>query len=368
MKKTLLITLDYLPQIGGVANYWSGLNRYLPVDLFYILAPQIKGYTDKEKNIIRKKMLDDFFWPRWLRLIIIVLMLNKKQNFYNFIAAQILPIGTVLYILKKLNFIENYFISCHGFDISQLKGRKKFLAKKIMIYAKKIIVNSDYTGKIVQSYNINKDKIVIIKPCPQISLSFLSSQLIKQTRQLDETFNLLTVARLVRRKGIDRVLEALPYVWEKIPKVKYTIVGEGSERFRLEKLVAKIKANKKINFVGKIDNQELAKIYLKHDLFIMLPRNIKGDVEGFGMVYLEAGLFNLPVLATASGGITEAVKHKKTGLILPENSSAKVIADAIVELLSQPKLLKIYGQNNRRWAESFSWQKQAYILNNLLSK
>lgn len=366
MKKTLLITLDYLPQTGGVANYWAGLNHYLPSDLFFILAPQVKDYNILEKNIIRKKILFDFFWPRWLKLLFIILKLQKEQRFKNFIAGQILPIGTVLWFLKRINLIENYYVSCHGFDILHLQGRKKFIAQLVMNSAKKIIVNSDFTGKVASRYQIKEDKIFVIKPCPQLSLLSLSLQ-VKQSEKINSTYNLITVSRLVPRKGIDRVIQALPYVWQKLPQVKYQIVGAGEDIYRLKKMCAEIKAKNQVVFFGKLTNEEIAKLYQAQDLFVMLPHNIKGDIEGFGMVYLEAGLFNLPVLATDSGGVSEAVRHLETGIILPEDSSAKIIAETIVNLFNQPAVLKKYGENNKQWARSFSWQKQALLLEKLLA-
>jgi len=366
MKKTILITLDYLPQTGGVANYWAGLNKFLPTDFFYILAPKTAKENFEAQNVIRRKMLFDWIWPRWLKLLFIILNLQKKHFFHNFIAGQILPIGSVLWLLKKFNFIENYFISCHGFDILQLQGKKKFLAKIIMNSADTIIVNSEFTKKIVESYFIKNNKIVVVKPGPQLAMIELSNQ-VKQIEKKDQSISLITVARLVSRKGIDRVIMALPDVWFKFPQVSYTIVGEGVDKLRLEKLVKELKAEDKIFFVGRLDNDQLAQSYQKQDLFIMLPRNLKGDVEGFGMVYLEAGLFYLPILATDSGGVSEAVLHQQTGIILPENASSKMIANEIIKLLTKPELLKSYGKNNRLWAETFSWQKQAQVLSDLLS-
>lgn len=364
MRKTILITLDYLPQTGGVANYWAGLNKFLPANLFYILAPQVENYINEENNVIRKKLFFNYFWPKWFKLFFIIISLQKKFNFEIFIAAQVLPVGTVLWLLKKFKLINKYFVSCHGFDILQLKGRKKILAKKVLLDASFVIANSNFTASILKKYSIPAEKISIITPCPNLKISQLASQQKFQDKNIN--YKIITTARLVPRKGLDTMILAMPFVWQKFPQTSYTIVGVGEDLKRLQNM-ANNNENNKIIFLGRLSDEELVNLYQEHDLFVMLPRNLNGDIEGFGMVYLEAGLFYLPVLATDSGGVSESVKHMETGLVLPDNSSPEVVANAIINLFRQPELLKNYGKNNRHWAGTFSWQKQAKILHNLLS-
>ncbi len=365
MLKTLLITLDFLPQSGGVANYWAGLNQYLKHNDFYILAPKIKSYSD-ESNILREKLLFEHWWLKWIKMIFVLINLKKKYNFKYFIAAQVLPVGTVLWFLKKIKFIDKYFVSCHGFDILHLQGRKKILANIILQTAEKIIANSNFTAGILNTkYSISAQKILILTPCPQIKLIELSKKLPRKDFLLK--YKIITTARLVPRKGIDKMILSLPQIWERFPQIIYTIVGDGPDWERLQNLAKKIdSSHKKIIFTGRLADDELAHLYQKQDLFVMLPHNLNGDVEGFGMVYIEAGLFYLPVFATNSGGVSEAVKHNLTGILVPENSTSEFIAKNIIDLFSQPELLAKLGYNNHEWAVSFSWEKQAQKLTNIL--
>ncbi len=367
MRKTLLITLDYWPHTGGVANYWSSLNKYLPPQFFSILTIPFpdKNFVN-EKNVIRKKILFDYFWPRWSKLIFIILSLKKVSNFSIFIAGQILPIGTVLWFLKKIGLIKIYYVSCHGYDVMHLQRRKKHLAKLILKSADKIIVNSNFTRQLINDFSINNEKIILIYPGPQEALINLAKPIIRNKKT--DSFNIITVARLVARKGIDKVIRSLPQVDKKL-SVQYNIVGTGPEENNLKKLSQQVTRQLKqssINFIGKVDNEKLADLYRQQDLFIMLPQNLNGDIEGFGMVYLEAGLFCLPVIATASGGVSEAVKDKITGVLLSEYAKIDEVAEQIITLLSNQQLLDLYGKNNYQWAKTFNWSGQAQLLINLM--
>ncbi len=112
-------------------------------------------------------------------------------------------------------------------------------------------------------------------------------------------------------------------------------------------------------FVEKPDDKELVGLYRASDAFIMLPRAIGPDVEGFGIVYVEAGLFGLPVIATRSGGVPDAVLHDQTGLlVLPGDVPA--IKNAIKRLYYEEGLARKLGeQGRRRVLDEFGWEKQS---------
>jgi len=359
MKKTLLITLDYLPGQGGIAQYWAGLKTFMPIDYFFILAPKNKQEFF-EKNVIRRSFYNDFIWPRWLLLLFHIFNLIKKENFKQFIAGQILPIGTILFFLKKIGYIKSYLVSLHGFDIYSLKNRKKILAQHVLKTADKVIVNSEFTKQVVLQYDIPLKKIIKITPCPQIGVNPKNAQEQRRNGKI-----ILSVSRLVERKGIDTILRSLPYVWEVDQTIKYIIVGEGPDKDRLQSIVKNeivFELQKNVIFTGEINSTDLNNYYQKADIFILLPRDIQGDIEGFGMVYLEAGLYKLPVIATNSGGVADAVKANVTGILLPSNPDLKKIAATIILLIKNKQMRDAYGLANFNYAKSFQWQKQAEIL------
>ncbi len=368
MKKTLLITTDFWPQTGGVANYWLELGRRLPQDQFVVLAPQLDGRQDEVDglSVRRVRFFNRFIWPHWLPLLWHILSFVKKEKIEKIIVGQILPVGTAVWILHKLGLAPAYHVSCHGMDLQLLQGRKKKLAQLIFRSAEGIMVNSDYTLKLVRQLIYHK-RIYKINPCPR-SLP-ISSVDIKHEFGLTTDNVLLTVARLVERKGIDKVIEALPQIWYSFPDVIYMIVGDGPDKLRLQKLVKeKIIPSKRsqIIWAGNVDDDKLSAFYQAAKIFIMPNREIGGDIEGFGMVFLEAGLFALPVIGGRSGGVVEAIKEGESGFLV-DPLDVRQIAASVVKLLENNDLYQQLSQGSYQWAHSFNWDKEGAKLKEQLA-
>ena len=169
---------------------------------------------------------------------------------------------------------------------------------------------------------------------------------------------LLSVARLVERKGIDKVLESLPRLYEKFKDIMYVIVGDGPDINRLAKIVDDLKIHNLVRFVGSVSEEDKSKFYAIAEVLALPSRQIGSDVEGFGMAYLEANLFGLPVVGGRSGGVPEAVIDKQTGLLVnPED--ANDIYQAICDLMTDRGWAKILGEKGRARAENdFQWRKE----------
>ncbi len=133
------------------------------------------------------------------------------------------------------------------------------------------------------------------------------------------------------------------------------VIGDGPERKSLEKLAKKLNAN--VVFLGKISDEDIRALYSKATLFALTPKELPGDYEGFGIVYLEAAFFGLSAVGTKTGGVAGAVEHAVTGL-LAEPGNTQSIQDALQKLLSEPTLAKQYGQAGReRVLQDFLWKK-----------
>ncbi len=368
MKKTLLITTDFWPQTGGVANYWLELGRRLPPDKFVILAPRLNSRQDEIDglSVRRAGFFNRFIWPHWLPLLGHILSLVKKEKIEKIIVGQILPIGTAVWILHKLGLVPAYHVSCHGMDLQLLQGRKKKLAQLILRSAEGIMVNSDYTLKLARQL-VYQQRIYKVTPCPR-SLP-VSSVDIKQEFGLTTDNILLTVARLVERKGVDKVIEALPQIWQKFPDLVYIIVGDGPDKLRLQRLVAeKIEARKRAQIIwaGRVDDDKLGAFYQAARIFIMPNREIGGDVEGFGMVFLEAGLFALPVIGGRSGGAVEVIEDGRSGFLV-DPLDVRQIAASVVKLLEDKDLYQQLSEGSYQRAHSFSWDKESTKLKQQLA-
>ncbi|MCX6745467.1 MAG: glycosyltransferase family 4 protein [Candidatus Parcubacteria bacterium] len=369
-RKTLLITIDFPPQTGGVANYLANFCQNLPDNKLVVLANKVENvhhFDGHQKyKIIRENLLSRYFWPKWLRTYFIARKIIREEKIEQIIISHILPMGYIALMLK-LPFI----IILHGYDImnAQKSSWKKYWAKKILSKARYIIVNSHNTQKQVLKLSIPENKITIVYPCPNIKTEQLNEhekQIIKNELNLHHKKIMISVGRLTPRKGFDKVIEALPEVIKQIPNLVYIIVGNGPDRERLEKLAEDLKVRGNLIIAEDIPNSNLSAFYDLANIFIMPARQIGEDIEGFGIVYLEANLFSKPVIAGRSGGVEDAVLDGQTGILVnPE--SVQEIGSAILRLFNDPELANKLGiQGKERVLLEFQWPKQIEKIKNIL--
>jgi phosphatidyl-myo-inositol dimannoside synthase len=165
----------------------------------------------------------------------------------------------------------------------------------------------------------------------------------------------LTVGALQKRKGQDMLIRALPAIRERCPAVLYAIVGEAWEREYIEALVREVGVESLVQFRGVPDESELVECYQQCDLFALPNRRVDWDIEGFGIVLLEAQACGKAVVAGASGGTAEAIQTNQTGHMVDCDTPGRV-ADAIAELLQDPMRMADMGRRGREWAGRFDWQ------------
>jgi phosphatidylinositol alpha-1,6-mannosyltransferase len=164
---------------------------------------------------------------------------------------------------------------------------------------------------------------------------------------LEGTLVLLTVGRLVTRKGHDLVLRALPAVLSDLPGVRYLIVGTGPQESALRSLAAKQGVERAVTFAGYVEDSELCAHYLAADVIVMPCREVDGDVEGFGIAFMEAAACRRPTVGGRSGGAPEAIADGETGrLVDPEDPEE--LAGVLTSLLGDPDLRKSMGEAGRR--------------------
>lgn len=166
---------------------------------------------------------------------------------------------------------------------------------------------------------------------------------------------LLTVGALKHRKGIDVVLAALARVRQRQPRVRLVIVGSGDQQPWRQR-AREVGVEAVVRWLGPVTDEELRWLYAGCQVFVLTPRRTAGHVEGYGLVYLEAGSFGKPVVAAASGGVPQAVQHGENGWLVPENDP-KATSAAITALLENPALAQRLGQRGRAKAvrQSGDW-------------
>lgn len=360
MNNVLLITNDYPPKIGGVSNYYANLVKHVKTVNIEVIANNQHQLT--------------YAWPffGWIKSFFTLLKITKNKNISTILVGQILPFGTVVWLIAKLKKIP-YIVFTHAMDITipQKYPRKKFLLKLILKSANKIITVSRYTKYEILKilHNQNQRKIEIISPAPNITPQLFPHS---ETMDLKNSFRhkkiILSVGRLVKRKGYDYVIEVLPLLIKQKIDFQYIIIGSGEYQNQLQRLVQQLKLTDQVIFKNNLTDQEVAKYYQVCDVFIMPSRELENhDVEGFGLVFLEANSFGKPVIGGKSGGIADAILDGKNGyLVEPKNHD--MIAKALIQLLTKPDLatkIGIFGKD--RVEKEFTWQAKAKQLDDILS-
>ncbi len=207
---------------------------------------------------------------------------------------------------------------------------------------------------------------MVIAPCAPASI-VIPSETGSGTRNNDGKVRILTTARLHPRKGqleLARALGDLPETLRQ--RVIYQLAGPGDQRY-----LARVKhtchaRGLTCEYLGNVSPEQLAAVYAGCDVFAMTPRRLKGSVEGFGIVYLEAGLHGKPVVAWRSGGVADAVVDGKTGLLVDEGDQAGLTA-ALGRLVADAALGQRLGAEGRRHAMTFDWNKTAAIVRDAIN-
>lgn len=368
--KILILTLEYPPQIGGIAAYTYRQAKHWPVksDQVIVYAPKMAGDASFDRQnpwpVIRRQPYFRLIWPHWLRMLIQVWQIIRQEKVDMIHVHHVLPAGYVVYLLNKLKRIP-YILFFHGLDFGyalKTKSKAKKLAKVGQL-AEKIVVNSNFVkNRVIEKFPDWTNKIQVIYPCPSLENTVIDSNKLEELKQKynpDHLPTILTCARLVARKGQDMVIKSLPKVVGQVPDFRYLICGQGDYKAELEKLVKQYNLAKNVVFIDFVPQDELPYLYSLADVLAMPARELADmDAEGFGIVFLEANLFGRPVIAGKSGGMPEAIDHGRTG-ILVDPLSVEEISQAIVKLLTDKELANHLGQQGQaRVRSQFSWEIQ----------
>lgn len=343
------LTYDFPPLSGGIARYIHEIARHMRNAHLRIVGVPHHNYQEFDRN--QSMQIDRLRLPKkWAPFdqklkYLAPFYLNKLlfSDKVDFVLCGQAHYSLLIpaWINKKLRGIP-YGIVLYGLEILGTRQRRlPGLYYSILTQADLVIAISQQTSALAQSVGVPAENIIIIQPPVDVNKlgSRLSTDEIVHKYHLEGKKIILTVGRLVERKGHDTVIKALPLLITEHPNVHYAIVGSGPHKNELHRLVKELQLEDFVTFVGYVPDDELSAYYQASSVFAMISRDIPetGDMEGFGIVYVEANLFGLPVVAGNSGGVTDAVVHNETGLLVDPNSPSQV-ADAIKSLLADKTL------------------------------
>ncbi len=252
-----------------------------------------------------------------------------------------------------------YIVTIYGGEIFLSKNYKlMWLIEKIIKKSYKSFAITNGLRKLIYNFGI-KSKIYIMPLGVDIKKFYPNIKGWKEIKKKfckDNEFMILCVGRLVEKKGIHYLLPAFSDVLKKQPNCNLVIVGDGYMYDSLINQAKKLGINHKVTFTKEVNHSELPKYYCAADLFV-LPSIIdtKGDRETQGVVYLEAMACKCPVVGTDTGGISDVISNKKTGVLVPEKDP-KQLAEEIIILLKNDKLRKKYSEEGyKNTLKNFNW-------------
>ena len=363
---TLFITNDFGPRAGGIETFVHGLIERLPrgsVIVYTSAQPDsdkfdAKWLSEFGVEVVRDRSKILLPTPRVIKACQ-KLVKSRKLTRVAFGAAA--PLGIMARSMRSAG-AEKIVALTHGHEVWWAKVPPfsfaiNFMSKNIDA----ITYLGDYTrGEISKAISKN-DVGKLVQIAPGIDVDHFvptdSSELRAQLGLADKAV-IISVGRLVHRKGQDKLISALPAIRAAVPNVHLVLVGVGPHQKFLENLVAKLNIADCVTFIGRINYSELPKYICVGDIFAMPSRSrfFGLEVEGLGIVYLEASACGLPVVGGKSGGAPDAVLVGETGVVVDGTNSSE-IAEACIDLLNNPELCALMGATGRTWIiENWRWE------------
>lgn len=368
MKKTLIISMEFPPQIGGIATYVQHFARTLdPSKVVVLTIPTSEAAssdTEEPYTILRTPFyFPTFIWPRWLLLFFKLKKIVKTHQIEQIHVHHVLPVGYAAWMLRKTC---PYIIFAHGTDITRLQDhtRKRYFAGRVLQHASRVIVNSSSLEQRCRSlFPDLADKMSIIYPCPNPDLLVVpdsaSSDALRASLALEGKKVVLTVSRFDDGKGIPQMVRTIAHLLPSHPNLVWILIGDGKKRDEVITLIQKYNLQNVVRYLGTIPQASLKQYYYIADVFALLthPDSARKD-EGLGIVFLEAAAAGLPIVAGNSGGTAEAVLHTQTGLVVNTYNQEEV-SGAIARLLRDAELSNQLGTAAKKRIETeFKWGVQ----------
>jgi len=378
--KILFLTDLFLPHAGGARIYYYNLYRHLVRQFpehVTILTKKIPGWREFDRiestpsfRIIRHgRPMQNWKYYQLPRVIFPLAQAIRRlsvdrPDLIHF--GDLCPPGVISLILK-LSLGCRYLAYCHGDENAQIDQRRFQPIVRDQIYrqATAVVAANEFARQGLIRIGVPEARIHKITPGVDLERfrpAPPNPDFVRQFSLVGKAV-LLTVARLVPKKGHQMVLKAVAKIHRDVPGVKYLIAGEGPERSNLESLTKELGLSQVVTFLGNIPNERLPEFYNLCDVFVMANRHTpEGDIETFGMVFVEANAVGKPVVAGRSGGTAEAVVEGSTGLLIDPEDVDELAAALKLMLLNKALRERLGYIGLRRAQADFNWRTRAEVL------
>jgi phosphatidylinositol alpha-1,6-mannosyltransferase len=271
-------------------------------------------------------------------------------------------------ILARL-FGRRAVVQVHGLDIVYRSALYQLLCVRWLKGCDRIIANSAYTASLAETKGVSADRISVVPPGvePERFTAPVDVDATKKLFGLEGRRVILFVGRLARRKGVKEFIQkSLPEIVAAVPQACFVIVGANPTESlthrddmvtEIAAAASRLNLERHVMLLGSLSDDDVVKLYQTCDLVVLPALATPDDVEGFGIVLLEAAAAGKPVVATRAGGIPDAVEQGKSG-VLVEAGEYDALSRATVDLLSDEKQRQMMGAYARkRLSEHFTWEK-----------
>jgi phosphatidylinositol alpha-1,6-mannosyltransferase len=369
-QRILLITNVFPPRIGGSGRWlWELYRRMRGFDVSVAATgePGAAAFDASSGMTIHRLPLDFPSWGvahphgalRYARAFRRLDGLAARERADAVHCGKCLPEGLLALLIKRRRGIP-YVCYAHGEELTLalLSRELRWLTHRVLAGAALVVANTAHTRDILSTrFGVGPGRVVVLHPgvdtarfAPAPPDAAVRHRLGWQGRRV-----VLTVGALQKRKGQDMLIRALPAIRARCPDVLYVMIGDGRDRAYLERLIAEHGVGDLVRLRGVPPDEELIESYQQCDVFALPNREVESDIEGFGIVLIEAQACGKPVVAGTSGGTPEAVDAGRSGELVPSETPDR-LATVVAALLDDPDRRSAMGRHGREWVVSrFDW-------------
>lgn len=363
----LVISWNFPPRRGGieylVSHLYCGLKKRHSVT---VVTAHARSLGRHENSICRAP------WPGLIPFGLYALWcgarLLLRDPGKNIVFGGSAMTAPVVLILARL-FGRKAVVQTHGLDIIYANAFYQFLCVRWLKHCERVIANSSYTASLARNAGVPEHRIAVIPPGidPPRFAAPANMDASKKQLGLEEKQIILFVGRLAKRKGVKEFIEkSFVNIVREIPQVCFIIAGDNpleSLTHRddvlsgIKEVIARLHLQDHVLLLGAVSDEQIVALYQMSDVVILPALPMKEDVEGFGIVLLEAAAAAKPTVATRVGGISDAVDHGNGGILVAPGDYDE-LSKAVIELLRDDELRKALGSYGSDWVqEKFAWEK-----------
>jgi phosphatidylinositol alpha-1,6-mannosyltransferase len=362
--RTLVVTNDYPPRLGGIQRTLEALVRRMPPERVAVWCPSAEGAETYDAGqpyrVLRQP--ERFLWPT-PEVARRVGAAAEEHGAEVVLFGATYPLALLGPRLARAGL--PYLAAAHGFEywLSIAPGTHALVRRATGRAARVTVLCSAFIARVVRTAVPEHVPVSVVYPGADTAVfrPDLPTQDLRERHGLGDRPVVVCVSRLVPRKGQDVLIRAMPHIRRRVPEAVLVIVGDGPYRPKLEAMAAELAPEGSVVFTGAVSEEELPRYYRLGEVFAMPCRTRLGglEVEGWGNVFIEAAACGRPVVVGDSGGARESLVPGETGLLV-DGRRVPEVAEAVASLLADPETAERMGRAGRARVErAFTWERAA---------